>query len=1521
MFHVGSREAAQGLYEPSFEHDNCGVGFVASLRGTPSYQIVEQGLLALRRLEHRGAAGADARTGDGSGLMIQLPERHFRREADALGFQLPPRGRFAVAPLFLPRSPSARLLCEGLVERIAEREGLDVLGWRDVPTDDRTLGVLAREVQPYIRQVFLGAGPAIEDQSAFERRLYLVRRCWENAVAGRGIRGFYVPSCSSRTIVYKGRLRADQLAEFYLDLQRAEIESAVALVHERYSTNTFPTWDLAQPFRMLAHNGEINTLRGNVNWMRARERALSSPRFGARLRDLLPVLVEGGSDSAVLDNALEFLTMNGRSLPHALMMLVPEAWEQHQELPPAQRAFYAVHATMMEPWDGPAALMVTDGRHVAAMLDRNGLRPARYVVTRDERVIMASEAGVLDVPDEQVVRKGRLEPGRLFLLDLEKGEILSDNTLKAAITTAQDYVGWMQRNVVTLDDLPEPPRENRPDLATVALRQRIFHYTREDLQIILGPMAQEGQEPVGSMGDDTPIAALSEASHNLFDHFRQLFAQVTNPPIDPIREALVMSLDLYVGAEDNLLSDELREHRVIHLDSPVIKNRDLEKLRHTNGGGLHATTLPIVFPVAHGAEGLRVALHNLREAAARSVEAGYTILVLSDRSINAAFAPIPALLAVSAVHQHLVRQGLRARAVLAIETGQAREVAHHALLVGYGASAVNPYLAFESLEAMVRRGEIEEVDDPEVAVDRYLYACRKGLLKILSKMGISTIRSYHGAQIFEALGLDPAFVSEYFEGTPSRIGGLNLEDIAARIVRWHERVCAPEEQDGAAPLLPAGGVYQVRVDGERHQLNPEAIAALRDAANRGNDLAYERFAAISNDPDQSAPTLRNLLALRKPGAALPLEEVESAASIVRRFATGAMSFGSISGPAHESLAIAMNRIGARSNTGEGGEDPARYRPDASGDSRRSAIKQIASGRFGVTAEYLVQADEIQIKMAQGAKPGEGGQLPGHKVSEIIARVRHSTPGVTLISPPPHHDIYSIEDLSQLIYDLKCVNPRARINVKLVAEVGVGTVAAGVAKAKADAILISGHSGGTGASPLSSIRHAGIPWEIGLAEAHQVLVLNDLRGRVVLQTDGKMRTGRDVVVAAMLGAEEFGFSTMPLIALGCVMMRKCHLNTCPVGIATQDPVLVERFRGQPEHVIRYFFYVAEEVRSIMATLGIARFDDLIGRVDLLQPRSDHRVVRQRRIDFSRLLERPLVPRRVAVRSAMTEVHPVEQRVDPYLIESAAETLDGGPPCEVLMAVQNTDRAIGARLSGRIAERFGGAGLPPESIVCRLHGSAGQSFGAFLAAGVVLDLEGEANDYVGKGLCGGRIVVHPPRRAAFRAQDNVIIGNTALYGATTGEAYFAGRAGERFAVRNSGASAVVEGVGDHGCEYMTGGRIVVLGGFGRNFAAGMSGGVAYVHDPDGLLELRCNRELVDVDDAFDPEDEDTLETLLQAHLRYTRSELAATLLARQGPLTAGFRRVIPREYRVILDRERHQQRATPTQAALTSEVRHG
>ncbi|TVQ97232.1 MAG: glutamate synthase large subunit [Deltaproteobacteria bacterium] len=1517
MFHVPNPPPRQGLYDPSFEHDNCGVGFVASLTGTPSYGIVEQGLLGLRRLEHRGAAGADARTGDGSGLLIQVPDRHLRRETAALGFELPAPGTWAVGMLFLPRHPERRIVCEGLMERVARESGLGLLGWRDVPTDDRPLGVLAREVQPFVRQIFLSAPPEMLDaegwSDAFERRLYLVRRRWEGEAATLGLAGFYVASLSSRTLVFKGRLRADQLGEFYTDLQRPDVESAVALVHERYSTNTFPTWDLAQPFRLLAHNGEINTLRGNVNWMRARERALRSPVYGQELENLLPVLQPNGSDSATLDNALEFLVMNGYGLEHALMMLVPEAWENHAELDPSLRSFYEVHATFMEPWDGPAALMLTDGRKVAAVLDRNGLRPARFVVTRDDRVIMASEAGVLDVPDRDVVRKGRLEPGRMFLLDLEEGRILDDCAVKDAVCHSRDYAGWLERHRYHLRDLPEPPREQRPDLPTVRLRQRVFGYTREDLEMVLRPMAEGGHEPVGSMGDDTPIAALSDGPLNFFTHFRQLFAQVTNPPIDPIRESLVMSLGTWIGGQENLLSPEPEPRDALYLPQPILTNRELEQLRHIRSGTLVATTLPSVFSVAQGAEGLEVALRNLCDAALRSIDAGYTLLVLSDRSVNAAFAPIPALLAVGAVHHHLVRAGRRNRVDVVIETGEAREVAHHALLIGYGASAVNPYLAFESIEAMIDRGELDGELRPEQGVEHYIRACRKGLLKILSKMGISTIRSYHGAQIFEALGLDPELVDRCFEGTPSRIGGLRLEDIGERVALRHQRVCTLDPERPAS--LTPGGVYHYRVGGERHQLAPEPIAALRRAATQGHRESYEAFAARSNDPWEGAPTLRNLMRLRSAPAPLPIEEVESVADIVRRFHTGAMSLGAISASAHEALAMAMNRIGGKSNTGEGGEDPIRYTPRPDGTDARSAIKQIASGRFGVTSHYLVNADEIQIKMAQGAKPGEGGQLPGHKVSEVIARVRHSTPGVTLISPPPHHDIYSIEDLSQLIFDLKNVNPRARISVKLVSEVGVGTVAAGVAKAKADVILIAGHSGGTGASPLSSIRHAGIPWEIGLAEAHQVLVRNDLRGRVVLQTDGKMRTGRDVLVAALLGAEEFGFSTMPLIALGCIMMRKCHLNTCPVGIATQNPELERRFAGHPDHVVRYLFFVAEELRQLMSSLGIARVDDLIGRSDLLEPMAEHPHIRERRLDFSAILDRPLVPSRVAVRCAMDRVHTVDQRVDPWLIEQAGPAIERQEPVEIHIAVQNTDRAIGTRLSGFIAERCGAAGLPADTITCRLHGSAGQSFGAFLSPGVVLDLEGEANDYVGKGMSGGRLVVRPTADAPFAPEENVIIGNTALYGATAGEAFIHGLAGERFAVRNSGATAVVEGVGDHGCEYMTGGRVVILGRFGRNFAAGMSGGIAWVHDPEGLLERRCNTELVELGPVEEP---DELRAIVARHHLFTGSTTAAAMLEDWAAAVRRFVRVIPTEYRRILALRAESLAAT---AARTQEVTHG
>ncbi|HUI54604.1 MAG TPA: glutamate synthase large subunit [Bryobacteraceae bacterium] len=1463
----------QGLYDPRLEHDACGIGFVSHIKGHKSHDIIVKGIQVLINLTHRGACGCDPDTGDGAGILIQIPHQFFARECAIRGFTLPPAGEYGVGITFLPVEPHRRLQCEGVIERIVREEGLAVLGWRDTPINAEVIGRVARGSQPYIQQLFVARARGMsEDQ--LERKLYIVRKRIESELAD-----VYIPSLSARTIVYKGLLLAPQIAHFYPELRDPEVVSALCLVHQRFSTNTFPTWQLAHPYRYIAHNGEINTLRGNVNWMHARQSILASPLFGTDLKKLFPIIQPGGSDSAAFDNALELLLLSGRSLPHAMAMLIPEAWSKNEHMNPQKRAFYEYHASLMEPWDGPAAIAFTDGRSIGATLDRNGLRPARYVVTHDDLVIMASEAGVLSVPPEKVKQKGRLQPGKMLLVDTSEARIISDKEIKRSLYSRNPYQLWLKENQITLDQLPDPPREHGTDHATLVRRQRAFGYTAEDLKMILAPMARSGEEPVGSMGTDIPLACLSDQPQPLFHYFKQLFAQVTNPPIDPIREEMVMSLTSYIGTERNILDETPQHCHTLKLPHPILTNRDLEKLRRVSQGDFLATTLPMLFAVEEGAKGLERALTQLCRRASLAIQSGYTLLILSDRGLDPDYAPIPSLLALAAVHNHLVREESRTQVALIIESGEPREVMHFALLIGYGASAVNPYLALETVATCFSLS-------PGKARDAFIKSINKGLLKTFSKMGISTLQSYRGAQVFEALGLNRDLINHYFTGTASRIEGVGLDVLAEEAIRKHRHAFQPITD--SQPELPLGGNYQYRVDGEYHLYNPQTISKLQHAVQQNSFQTFEEYAALLYRQSRQLSTLRGLLDIKPSSEPIALEDVEPASEIVKRFASGAMSFGSISKEAHETLAIAMNRIGARSNTGEGGEDEARF-----GTDRRSAIKQVASARFGVTANYLVNADELQIKMAQGAKPGEGGQLPGHKVDEIIARVRHSTPGVGLISPPPHHDIYSIEDLAQLIYDLKNVNPRARISVKLVAEVGVGTVAAGVAKAHADVILISGDSGGTGASPLSSIQHAGIPWELGLAEAHQVLVMNDLRGRVRLQTDGKLQTGRDVVIAALLGAEEFGFATAPLVAMGCIMMRKCHLNTCPVGIATQDPVLRAKFQGAPEHVINFLFFVAEQVRGLMAQMGFRTFDEMVGRVDMLETRVPLDHWKGKGIDLSVILYNPPVPGRVARRCVQHQNHGLEEALDYKLIDHARDAIETRTPIEIKLPIRNIHRTVGAMLSGEIARRWGSAGLPRDTIRCCFTGSAGQSFGAFLAAGVTLELEGDANDYVGKGLSGGRLIVYPPRSSTFQPEENILIGNVALYGATGGDAYFNGVAGERFAVRNSGATAVIEGLGDHGCEYMTRGTVVVLGKCGRNFAAGMTGGVAYIFDAEGdFAEMRCHHSTVGLYPVAG-EDEKELYSLIEKHAAATASPRAAWILENWPQLLPKFVKVWPND----------------------------
>jgi glutamate synthase domain-containing protein 2/glutamate synthase domain-containing protein 1/glutamate synthase domain-containing protein 3 len=1488
----------QGLYDPQFEKDSCGVGFVANIDGTRSNQIIRQGLEVLLHLSHRGACGCDPETGDGAGILLQIPHEFLLRECQRLGWALPGSGHYGVGTVFLPREPRTHQECQSLFERVIEEEGQQLLGWRDVPVESKALGQKAREVEPVIRQIFVARGPELESEAQFERKLYVIRRRVATLVENSGLAQadhFYVCSLSCVTLIYKGLLMAHQIPAFYRDLSDSSVQSCLALVHSRFSTNTFPSWKLAHPYRYLAHNGEINTLRGNRNWMRARSQSLSSDLFGDDLKKLSPILTETGSDSATIDNALEFLIAGGRSLPHAIMMLIPEAWNKDIHLDPDKQGFYEYHACLMEPWDGPAAIAFTDGKRIGAVLDRNGLRPARYIVTKDGLVVMASEVGVLNVPSDRILYKGRLQPGKIFLVDTVEQRIIDDSELKSRITRQKPYRQWVEANKIDLHHLPETPRVHELNPHTLLVRQQAFGYTVEDLRLLMAPMAKDGEEAVGSMGTDTPLAVLSNRPQLLYNYFKQLFAQVTNPPIDSIREEMVMSLESYIGSEQNLLAETPEHCRMLKLPCPVLTNAELERVRHVSLGDFRAITLPMTFPVAAGPNGLAGALESLCQRASQAVREGYSILVLSDRGLDRHQVPIPSLLATSAVHHHLIREGTRTKAGLVVESGEAREVMHFALLIGYGAGAINPYLAFETLSEIVRQNLLPAEITVEKAYKHYIKSINKALLKIIAKMGISTIQSYRGAQIFEAIGLNSELVDRYFTGTPSRIEGVGLNHLAQEALALHRRGF-PEDR-GHSPLLDVGGQYQWRREGEFHLFNPETVAKLQQATRQASYTTFKEYSALVNEQSQNLCTLRGLFKFKK-GSAISLDQVEPAQEIVKRFATGAMSFGSISKEAHENLAIAMNRIGGKSNTGEGGEDPERFKPDSNGDWRRSAIKQVASARFGVTTEYLVNASDLQIKMAQGAKPGEGGQLPGHKVDKVIARVRHSTPGVGLISPPPHHDIYSIEDLAQLIHDLKNVNPTARISVKLVAEVGVGTVAAGVSKAHADVVLISGHDGGTGASPLTSIKHAGIPWELGLAETQQVLVLNDLRSRIIVQTDGQLKTGRDVVIAAMLGAEEFGFASAPLVASGCIMMRKCHLNTCPVGVATQDPILRQKFSGKPEYVINFFFYIAEEVRELMAELGFRTIQEMVGRVDLLEVKEAVDHWKARGLDFSNIFYKPAVPFSVGTHCMRPQDHGLERALDNDLIKLCGAALERKSRVRVDLPISNTNRTVGTMLSGEVARRYGADGLPEDTIQIKFTGSAGQSFGTFLAKGISFTLEGDANDYLGKGISGGRIVAYPPTNSTFIPEENILVGNTVLYGATGGEVYLRGVAGERFAVRNSGAKAVVEGVGDHGCEYMTGGVVVVLGRTGRNFAAGMSGGIAYVLDEQDCFASLCNQSMVDLEPVVDSKDMETLKTLIERHYRFTESSLAQRILESWKILLPKFMKVMPQDYRRAL-----------------------
>jgi glutamate synthase domain-containing protein 2/glutamate synthase domain-containing protein 1/glutamate synthase domain-containing protein 3 len=1531
----------QGLYHPAHEHDACGVGFVAHIKGEKKHAIIEQGLQILKNLTHRGAVGADPLAGDGAGILIQIPDRFFREEMLKQGVKLPPAGQYGVGMAFLPQEPASRLACEYEIERAIKDEGQLLLGWRDVPRNNSGLGESVKKIEPVIRQVFVGRGKGVTVTDALERKLYIIRKSAGHAIQALNLahgQEFYVPAMSARTIVYKGMLLADQVGEYYLDLQDPRVASALALVHQRFSTNTFPTWDLAHPFRLIAHNGEINTLRGNVNWIRARQGAISSPVLGQDLGKLWPLIYDGQSDSASFDNALELLVMGGYSIAHAMMMMIPEAWEGHTLMDANRRAFYEYHAAMMEPWDGPAAIAFTDGRQIGATLDRNGLRPARYIVTDDDLVIMGSECGCLPIPEEKIIKRWRLQPGKMFLVDLEKGRIVDDKELKDTLASAKPYREWIERIGVKLDDLPAPSEKRESSAERLLDRQQAFAYTQEDLKFILTPMALNGEEPVGSMGNDSPMAVLSNKNKTLYHYFKQLFAQVTNPPIDPIREELVTSLVSFIGPKPNLLGiDEMNPPLRLEVSQPVLDFEKMEVIRHIEkytDGKFKSFELDITYPLDWGKEAIEARLASLCAQAEDAVRGGYSIIIISDRKLDRAHVAIPALLALSAVHQHLTGKGLRTSTGLVVETGSAREVHHFALLGGYGAEAIHPYLALETLLDRAAAGLIAGDPDGSKACKYFIKAIGKGLRKVMSKMGISTYMSYTGAQIFEAVGLTRAVVDKYFTGTTSSIEGIGLFEIAEEAIRVHK--AAFGEDPVLAGALDEGGEYAWRLRGEEHMWTPDAVAKLQHAVRNNQYATYKEYAQIINDQSRRHMTFRGLFEFRFDRCTpVPLEEVESAADIVKRFSTGAMSLGSISTEAHTTLAIAMNRIGGKSNTGEGGEDRNRYAPAKAGetlasrlgknvierdlelkegDLLKSKIKQVASGRFGVTAEYLSSAAQIQIKMAQGAKPGEGGQLPGKKVSEYIALLRYSTPGVELISPPPHHDIYSIEDLAQLIHDLKNANPSASISVKLVSEDGVGTVAAGVAKAKADHVTISGHDGGSGASPWSSIKHAGTPWELGLAETQQTLVLNRLRGRIAVQVDGQMKTGRDVVIGALLGADEFGFATAPLVAEGCIMMRKCHLNTCPVGVATQDPVLRKRFAGKPEHVINYLFYVAEEARELMAALGIRRLNDLIGRADLLDTRKGVEHWKARGLDFTKVFYQPQVGPEVARYNCETQDHGLEKALDNRLIELAQGAIERGEKAKIEMPIRNINRTVGTMLSHEIAKRYGHAGLPDETIHARFAGTAGQSFGAFLAKGVWLDIIGDTNDYCGKGLSGGRISVQPSPKFRGEPTQNIITGNAVLYGAIDGEAYFRGVAGERFAVRNSGAEAVVEGLGDHGCEYMTGGTVAVLGAIGRNFAAGMSGGIAYVFDEDSQFAQRCNTAMVELEPVLaeseqqakldqslwhrGESDEAVLKGLIERHAKYTGSRRAEEILARWAEYRPRFVKVFPKEYRRAL-----------------------
>jgi glutamate synthase (ferredoxin) len=1502
---LGGLPPKQGLYDPQYEHDACGVGFVVNVKGKRSNAIVRQALTVLEHLSHRGACGAEANTGDGAGILLQLPHKFFTKVASQNGFVLPAADEYGVGMLFLPKDAELRHHFEHHFAEIVQEEGQIVLGWRDVPTDNSLIGDSAKSAEPFMRQIFIGRNPEKligSDPLAFERKLYVIRKRVEQYIRYNNHtehgRLFYVASLSSRTIVYKGMLMSEQVESYYPDLLDPDVECSIAVVHSRFSTNTFPSWERAHPNRFLIHNGEINTVRGNVNWMYARQSVMQSDLFGADTPKVTQQIIDpDGSDSAMFDNCLEFLHLAGRSLPQTVMMMIPEPWSNHESMSDAKKAFYEYHSTLMEPWDGPASIVFTDGTVVGAVLDRNGLRPSRYYVTKDDMVIMASEVGVLDIPAENILQKSRLQPGRMFLVDTAQGRIIADDEIKNSYANEHPYREWLNKYLVSLNDIPAAPGIAEPDLHTQVLqRQHVFGYTFETLRVLMGPMAKNGIEALGAMGDDAPVAVLSDQSQLLYSYFRQLFAQVTNPPLDAIREELVTATEVMMGAEQNILVARPENCHQIKLKNPILSNEELAKIRHLNRDGFKVVTLPMLFPIHEGPTGLERALDQLFAQADQAIKDGVNIFILSDRGVTHDLAPIPALLATAGLHHHLIRAKTRTQVALVVESGEPREVHHFAVLIGYGVTAINPYMAYETIRDMIEQRLLTDTTY-EKAKYQFIKASLKGVVKVLSKMGISTLQSYCGAQIFEALGLSQALVDKYFTWTPTRIQGIGLEQIYEEVKMRHQRAF-PERSKGIEVLIP-GGYYQWRADGDRHLFNPRTIHTLQLATRTNNYNAFKEYSSLVNAQEKEFCTLRALLDFNFAENPIPLEEVESVESIVKRFKTGAMSYGSISKEAHETLAIAMNRIGGRSNTGEGGEDPARYVLDPNGDSRNSAIKQVASGRFGVTSLYLVQARELQIKMAQGAKPGEGGQLPGAKVYPWIAKTRHSTPGVGLISPPPHHDIYSIEDLAELIHDLKNANHYARISVKLVSEVGVGTIAAGVAKGHADVILISGHDGGTGASPQTSIKHAGLPWELGIAETHQTLVLNNLRSRVALETDGQLKTGRDVAIAALLGAEEFGFATGPLVTIGCIMMRVCHLDTCPVGVATQNPDLRAKFNGKPEYAINFMYFIAQELREYMAKLGFRTVSEMVGRVDKLEARQALQHWKAKGIDLSPLLWKPDVGADVGQYCQIPQDHGLDKALDrTTLLDLCQPALDRGEKVKATLPIHNVNRVVGTMVGSEITRRYGVEGLPEDTIHLHFKGSAGQSFGAFIPNGMTLELEGDGNDYFGKGLSGGKLICYPSEGSTFRAEENVIIGNVALYGATSGEAYIRGVAGERFGVRNSGVHAVVEGVGDHGCEYMTGGRVVVLGQTGRNFAAGMSGGIAYVVDWHGDFAKRVNREMVDLETLTDADEITEVKAMIQRHADYTNSDLGWRVLLRWDELLPKIVKVMPRDYKRVL-----------------------